>query len=177
MRARLFLLFVVAATACGKPQSDYRGAGLQVATLPLAERVAVYRAALGGAFRLEDPTLSILVDTTLLPRNDGLSGGETMPADLLAALRAAGFVKGTCKLPEKRTREALICPAQRAGYVARFSEPFARAGDSVQVHLVVHQYATPYGPRAERLRFERAYHIARSGPSWRAVREARLPQP
>jgi hypothetical protein len=62
----------------------------------------------------------------------------------------------------------------------RFSAPFALGAerrDSLQVHVVVQQYAIPKGPVAERLRFERAYHVARRGQTWRAVREARLPQP
>jgi hypothetical protein len=175
---RILLLTVATlASACREPPTDYRGSGLQVATLPLNDRVGVYRAALGGSFRLEDPTLFILADTTLLPRDAGMAGGTPLQAELLGALRSAGIVKGICKVPERRQREPLICPADRAGYAVRFSEPFARGGDSVQVHIVVEQYATPFGPRAERLRFERAYHIARSGSRWRAVREGRLPQP
>ena len=75
----------------------------------------------------------------------------------------------------------LICRAERAGYVVRFSQPFALGAggghDSAQVHLVVQQFAIPNGPMAERLRFERAYHVARRGSTWHAVREARLPQP
>jgi hypothetical protein len=113
----------------------------------------------------------------LLPRDDGLSGGQKIPEDVLATLRQTGTIKGTCKLPETRTRDALICEAPRPGYVVRFSAPFARHPDSVQVHIAVQQYATPLSPPQERMRFERAYQIARTGPTWRAVREARLPQP
>ena len=145
--------------------------------MPLADQVNVYRAALGGSFRLDDPTLFILADTTLLPREPGLVGGESMSRDLQSALRGRGVVKGICRIPERPNRDALICDAARAGYVARFSPPFARGPDSVQVHVVVQQYATPTSPRAERLRFERAYQVARIGGAWRAIREARLPAP
>lgn len=145
--------------------------------MPLADQVSVYRAALAGSFRLDDPTLFILADTTLLPREAGLIGGQSMSRDLQAALRASGVVKGTCRIPERPNREALVCDAARAGYVARFSQPFARGRDSVQVHVVVQQYATPTSPRAERLRFERAYQVARVGGAWRAIREARLQAP
>ena len=155
----------------------YRGAGLDVAALPLADQVGVYRAALGGSFRLDDPTLFILADTMLLPREAGLTGGPVMAPELLTALRNSGVVKGVCRVPVQRNREALVCDAARAGYVARFSAPFRRGRDSVQVHVVVQQYATPGGPRAERLRFERAYQVARTNGAWRAIREARLPQP
>jgi hypothetical protein len=150
---------------------------LQDAALPAAERAAIYRAALAGSFQLDDPTLTILADTLLLPRNDGLTGGERMPDDVLTTLRQIGLVKGTCRLPVTRTREPLICEAPRPGYVVRFSAPFSRHPDSVQVYIAVQQYATPLSPPQERMRFERAYQVARAGSAWRAVREARLPQP
>jgi hypothetical protein len=179
-RPRIPLLLAmcgVIALACGRGSVAYRGAGLQVDTLPLSDMVAVYRAALAGSFRLDDPALSILVDLKFLPRQAGLAGGDTMPSSLLAGLRDGGLVKGTCQVPVRDTRLPLICRAERAGYVVRFSEPFALGPDSVQVHVVVQQFAIPNGPMAERLRFERAYHVARRGSTWRAVREARLPQP
>ena len=155
----------------------YRGAGLDVAHLPIADAVSVYRAALGGSFTLGDPSLSILVDSLLLPREPGLAGGTPMSAELRSALRDAGLSKCSCTIPVMKTREPLVCAAQRAGYAVRLSDLFSLGRDSVQVSVVVEQYAIPSGPRAERLRFERAYHVARRGTSWRAVREARMPQP
>jgi hypothetical protein len=155
----------------------YRGAGLQPASLPVGDAVAVYRAALGGSFTMGDPSLSILVDTLLLPRQSGLAGGVAIAPELLGALRASGVVQGTCSLPVQRSRQPLVCEAARAGYAVRLSDLFALGSDSVQVNVAVEQYAIPYGPRAERLRFERAYHVVRRGQSWRAVREARMPQP
>jgi hypothetical protein len=163
--------------ACSEGAHDYRGDGLRDAEVPASDRAAIYRAAVAGSFQLEDPTLTLLADTLLLPRGSGLTGGERMPDDVLAALRQIGLVKGTCTLPETRTRAPLICEAPRPGYVVRFSPPFARHPDSVQVYIAVQQYATPISPPQERMRFERAYQIARSGSTWRAVREARLPQP
>lgn len=173
----LTLLCAVIVSACAGDESAYRGAGLQVDTLPLSDMVAVYRAALAGSFTIDDPTLSILVDPVLLPREPGLAGGDTMPVEVLSALRSSGVAKGTCTLPVQARRTPLICRAERAGYVARFSRPFALGQDSVQVHLVVQQYAIPYGPVEQRLRFERAYYVTRRGAAWRAVREARLPSP
>jgi hypothetical protein len=163
--------------SCRDDPRAYRGPGLQVASLPVADRVAVYRAAVAGSFHLDDPTLSILVDPTLLPRTAGLAGGAAVPAEVLAGLRESGLAKGTCVIPIKRTSQPLVCQADRAGYLVRFSDPFAIGRDSVQVNIVVEQYAIPYGNRAERLRFERAYQVAQQGTSWRAVREGRLPQP
>lgn len=175
--APLLGLIAAIAAACDPPSVAYRGAGLQVDTLPPIDLVAVYRATLAGSFTLDDPTLSLLVDPLLLPRSATLAGGDTMPAAIVAGLRATGVVQGVCKLPVRTTRMPLVCRAERPGYVARFSEPFKLGPDSVQVHLVVQQYAIPSGPAQERLRFERAYHVARRGPTWRAVREARLSQP
>ncbi|MEX2153860.1 MAG: hypothetical protein WD825_11020 [Gemmatimonadaceae bacterium] len=166
------------ASACAREQVAYRGAGLPVDTLPPGDMVGVYRAALAGAFTLSDPTLSILVDPVLLPRSQGLAGGDTMPSEVRSALLTTGLAKGTCRTQVTTSRVPLICRAERAGYVARFSEPFALGGgDSVQVHLVVQQYAIQGGPLEQRLRFERAYHVVKTGSAWRAVREARMQAP
>jgi predicted small secreted protein len=177
----LLALGATIASACNSGSVEYRGAGLHVDTLPVGDMVAVYRAVLAGSFNIADPSLTVLVDPKFLPRQSGLAGGDTMPSALLAALRRDGLVQGTCQVPVRDTRMPLICRAERAGYVVRFSEPFALGAgggrDSAQVHLVVQQFAIPNGPMAERMRFERAYHVARRGAAWRAVREARLPQP
>ena len=168
------------ASKCEREPDVYRGSKLQVATLPPDEVVATYRAALAAALPLGDPALSLLVDPTLLPRDEGLAGGDAMPAEVRSGLQRQRLVSGTCQVPVQRNKTPLVCRAARPGYVVRFSAPFALAAgrrDSVQVHLVVQQYAIPKGPVAERLRFERAYHVARRGQTWRAVGEARLPQP
>jgi hypothetical protein len=170
-------LYAAIAAACSRGSVAYRGTGLQVDTLPVSDMVAVYRATLAGSFRLDDPSLSILVDPKFLPRDAGLARGDTMPSALLNALRSGGLAKGTCQVPVQNTRMPLICRADRAGYVVRFSEPFKLGPDSVQVHVVVQQFAIPNGTMAERLRFERAYHVVRKGSAWHAVREARMPQP
>jgi hypothetical protein len=179
-RSRMLVLLGVVACVTGCRADEmpaYRGAGLEVARLPLNDAVAVYRAALGGSFTMGDPSLSILVDSLLLPREPGLQGGTPVSPELRAALKAAGISRGTCSIPVTRTRQPLICEAERAGYAVRLSDLFALGRDSIQVSVVVEQYAIPNGPRAERLRFERAYHVARRGRNWRAVREARMPQP
>jgi hypothetical protein len=168
------------ASKCEREPDMYRGSKLQVATLPPDEVVGTYRAALAAALPLGDPALFLLVDPTLLPRGEGLAGGDAMPADVRSGLQRQRLVSGTCQVPVQRNKTPLVCRAARPGYVVRFSAPFALAAgrrDSVQVHLVVQQYAIPKGPVAERLRFERAYRVARRGQGWRAVSEARLPQP
>ena len=102
-----------------------------------------------------------------------------MPPGLVSALQSQGVVRGVCRVPIQKTRMPLVCRSDKAGYVVRFSPPYAISGhDSVQVHLVVEQYAIPNGPVSERMRFERAYQLAkRNDNSWRATREARMPQP
>jgi hypothetical protein len=166
------------AFTCAREPQAYRGPGLQVDTLAVDDVVGVYRAALASAFNLGDPALALLVDPTLLPRSEGLAGGDGIPSPIRSAMQR-GLVRGTCQIPIERNKTPLVCRADRPGYVVRFSAPLALGvkHDSVQVHLVVQQYAIPKGPVAERLRFERAYHVARRGSRWRAVGEARLPQP
>ena len=167
----------VIAGGCAPAAPDYRGTGLHVDTLSATDLVGVYRATLAGSFTLGDPSLSILVDPVLLPRSASLAGGDTMQANVLAGLRRENIVQGLCKIPLSATKMPLICRAERAGYVVRFSEPFALGPDSVQVHLAVEQYAIPGGKPEQRLRFERAYHVARRAGGWRTVREARLRLP
>ncbi len=165
--------------SCAREAKVYRGPGLQVDSLPLNDMVQAYRATLAAAFELGDPALSLLVDPMLLPRGEGLGGGDTMPSAVRSALQRHRLVRGTCQLPVERTRTPLVCRADRPGYVVRLTAPLALGAghDSVQVHLVVQQYAIPNGSVAQRLRFERAYHLVRRGPTWRAMREARLAQP
>lgn len=175
----IVLACVGAASGCAREPVTYRGAGLQAAALPPGDVAAIYRRALGTAFALDDPSLSLLVDPVLLPRTAGLSGGDPMPQAVRSVLERDGTVKGTCGVPVEKPRAAPVCRAARAGYIVRFSEPYAlRPGrDSVQVYLVVQQYAIPRGATAGRLRFERAYQVARRGQTWRAVGEGRLPEP
>jgi len=174
------LACAILAAGCAPGSDDsYRGAGLQPATLPDNEVARAYRAAIGGAFDLREPSLSILVDPVLLPRSQGLAGGDTMPPSVQSALVRLGVSKGTCRIPLEAKGPPLVCRAERPGYVVRFSAPLAsRAiGDTVQVYLVTQQYAIPGGPVEQRLRFERAYQLVRSNGNWRAIGEARLAQP
>jgi hypothetical protein len=178
--ALIALAWGTMASKCERQPDLYRGSRLQVASLPPDDVVGAYRASLAAALPLGDPALSLLVDPTLLPRSEGLAGGDAMPAPVRSGLQRQRLVSGTCQVPVERNRSPLVCRAARPGYVVRFSAPFELSTarrDSVQVHLVVQQYAIPKGPVAERLRFERAYHVARRGQGWRAVSEARLPQP
>jgi len=178
MRRGLILTLIASLCAGCRPDAPaYRGAGMDVLQLEASDVAAVYTGALGGSFNLGDPSLYIMVDTLLLPREPGLAGGTRLDDAVLAAMRNAGTVKGICSIPIRPTREPLRCDTDRAGYAVRFSAPFGRSRDSAQVHMVVEQYAIRGGPAAERLRFERAYQLARRGTTWRAVREARMAKP
>jgi hypothetical protein len=178
-RMKAHLLLAAAIVGCAPERQDfYRGGTREVAALPATDLASAYRAALAGSFNVADPGLWVLVDTLYLPRTEGLAGGTPIPVQQLRALHALDVVKGTCMVPlQARGRGALVCGAGHPGYAVRFSEPFALGPDSVQVHMVVEQYAIPGGPQLERLRFERAYQVVKRGASWRAVREGRLPQP
>lgn len=175
---RLAMIVAVLSACTPEPEDFYRGGRHDFADLSPTDEASTYRAALAGSFNMSDPGLWVLVDTLYLPRTAGLAGGAPIPAERLRAIRAIGVVKGLCSVPlQRRGRTALVCPANHPGYAARFSQPFALGPDSVQVHVVIEQYAIPGGPHLERLRFERAYHVVKRGSSWRAVREGRMPQP
>ena len=175
---RVLWLLAIAAACSPERQDFYRGGTREVAILPATDLASAYRAALGGSFNVSDPGLWILADTVYLPRTEGLAGGTPIPAEQMRAIQALDAVKGTCTVPvASRGREALVCGAEYPGYAVRFSEAFALGRDSVQVHVVVEQYAIPGGPQLERLRFERAYQVVKRGATWRAVREGRLPTP
>ena len=83
------------AFSCAREPDVYRGPGLDVAALPPDDIVGVYRATLGAAFNLGDRDLSLLLDPMLLPRGEGLGGGDTMPSAIRSLMQRDGLVKGT----------------------------------------------------------------------------------
>lgn len=160
--------------ACGEDTSTYaRGRGLEVAQLSAADRAAVYAVALGGAFDL-DPGLSLLVDTTMLTRVGGDRPGGALGADVRAALRGTGVVKGECKPQRRAPTRTPVCRADVPGYVVRFSDVFAMGGDSVQTHLLAERYDTPSTGEHNRFTIEQAYQLVKRDGGWRAVRKARI---
>jgi hypothetical protein len=68
-----------------------------------------------------------------------------------------------------------VCPAERPGYVVRFSEIFGIGKDSVEVYLGATRYRRAPKEPAEVLTFERAYQLVKVRGEWRVTREARLP--
>lgn len=152
-----------------------RGRGLQPATLSPDAQAAVYDAAVRGAFEVDDPTLSLLLDPRELPRTVGLDAGASLQPSVISAMRDRGTVKGTCQ-PALTSRRTPRCAAARPGYVVRFSPVFAMRGDSVAAYIFAQKYDTPSSGYSEPLRFERVYHIVRSGNGWRAALEGRVPK-
>ena len=159
----------------GDDSNFVRGRGLQPATLSPAAQAAVYDAALRGAFEVDDPALSLLLDPRELPRTVGLDAGARLPAATVSAMRGRGTIKGTCE-PPTAGRKTPRCSAARPGYVVRFSPVFAMRGDSVAAYVFAQKYDTPSSGYSDPLRFERVYHLVRSGDGWRAALEGRVPK-
>lgn len=128
-----------------------------------------------GAFNLDDPTLSLLLDPRELPRTVGLDAGPRLSDAVVQAMRDRGTVKGTCE-PPLVGRKTPRCSAARPGYVVRFSPVFAMPGDSVEAYIFAQEYYTSTSGYDAPLRFERVYHLVRSGGGWRAALEGRVPK-
>jgi hypothetical protein len=73
--------FVALVVSCGAGEDDHfvRGHGLRVASLAPEARVPVYEAALGAAFELGDPALTLVLDRRLLPRAGGMAEDGRIP--------------------------------------------------------------------------------------------------
>jgi hypothetical protein len=168
--------FVALVVSCGAGEDDHfvRGHGLRVASLAPEARVPVYEAALGAAFELGDPALTLVLDRRLLPRAGGMAEDGRIPGAIESGLRQRGVIHGVCEPPITASRKTPQCAARGPGYVVRFSDVLARGGDSVEVYLAVQKFDTPSSGASESLRFERAYQLVRRGGEWQAIREARV---
>jgi hypothetical protein len=164
----------VAACSSGDDDHFVRGHRLHVANIAPTDRVSVYEAALGAAFELHDPALTLVLDERLLPRAGGMAEEGRLPTAVESGLRQRGVIHGICEPPITTSRKTAQCTARGPGYVVRFSDIFARGGDSVEVYLAVQKFDTPSSGASESLRFERAYQLIRHGDEWRAIREARV---
>lgn len=162
--------------ACSPGDDDHyvRGHGLPVAPLQPDTRVAVYQAALGAAFELNDPALTLLLDRRVLPRIGGMAEDGRLPGTVEVGLRDRGVIQGTCEPPITGSRKTPQCTARGPGYVVRFSDVLARGGDSVEVYVAVQKFDTPSGHGTESLRFERAYQLIHRGGKWEPTAEARV---
>jgi hypothetical protein len=174
--ARGFPLVIAIVSGCRPAESGIvRGHGLGVASVNADARAHIYEAALGAAFTLGDPQLSLLIDPRLLPRTIGLEPGGAVPAQTRTTLRGAATIKGSCEPPTDK-RSAPRCTATLPGYVVRFSDPFALTNDSVLVYLFAQKYDTRASGNNAPLRFEKAYQVVRRADRWIAVSEGRIPK-
>lgn len=163
-------------TGCATGEDDHyvRGHGLRVASLEPSACVPVYQAALGAAFELNDPALTLMLDRRLLPRAGGMAEDGRLPAGVETGLKQRGVIQGVCEPPITTSRKTPHCDARGPGYVVRFSDVLARGGDSVEVYLAVQKFDTPTSGASESLRFERAYQLVHRGSEWQPIREARV---
>src|SRR6185312_12111458 len=175
-RAGYLAIVIAACSGHGRTSSpNDRGAGLTVENLSADQQAAAYATALGGAFDL-GPSLVLLLDPGMLPRERGVQPLDTIPAAVVRALASRGVIQGSCAAVPASQREVPVCKAQSAGYKVQFSPVFRLARDTAQVYLVAERYrpssdTTGYQPPLE---FEQRYALVRSGRQWRAVRKERL---
>jgi hypothetical protein len=174
------MLLLLLASACG-PSEDAdanvaRGRGLKPASLPVSAQAAIYDAATRAAFDV-GPGLVLLLHPLRLPRSAGYAGGDSVPRDLVAALRTRGVVSGTCTPQRDAPRNTPRCPVNVAGYIIRLSDVLRVAGDTVEVYYQAERYGAATGQRPEALRFEKIYELVGSGTEWRVAREARVREP
>lgn len=168
---------LLGALACSSGEADdanvARGRGLKPASLPVAAQAAVYDAASRAAFNL-GPDLVLLMHPLELPRSAGYAGGDSVPKDLIAALRRRNVVSGTCTPQRDAPKNTPRCPVNMPGYIIRPSEVLRVAGDTVEVYYSAERFGAATGQRPEALRFEKIYQLVGSGTSWRVAREARV---
>lgn len=172
------VLALLTALACQEEDASAnyaRGRGLQPASVSVAARAQIYRAAVRSAFDV-GPGLVLQLHPRLLPRESGLSGGEEVSRQLVQELRRNGTIQGTCEPADSARTAAPRCDASSPGYIVRFSDVLQLGGDSVEVYLNAEQYGTTTGPPQNVLRFEKAYQLVKAGDSYRVVREGRVPE-
>ena len=162
--------------ACAPGEDDHflRGHGLRVASMNADARVSVYKAALGAAFDLGDPALTLMLDRRKLPRIGGMDPEGKLSGPVESGLRDRGVVQGICEPPISASRKTPHCTARGPGYIVRFSDILARGGDSVEVYVAVQKFDTPTSGASESLRFERAYQLVRRGGNFEPTSEARV---
>jgi hypothetical protein len=166
--------------ACASGDSDdanvARGRGLKPASLPVAAQADIYEQAARAAFDL-GPGLVLLIHPVKLPRSAGYTGGDSVPPDLIAALRRRNVVSGTCTPKRDTPRGTPRCPVNVPGYVIRASDILRVSPDSVEIYFSAERFGAATGQAPVALRFEKIYQLVGSGTEWRVAREARVKEP
>lgn len=165
---------------CSSGESDdaniARGRGLQPASLPVAAQAEVYEQASRAAFDL-GPGLVLLLHPLKLPRSAGYTGGDSVPKDLITALRRRNVVSGTCTPQRDDPRNTPRCAVNVPGYIVRASDILRVSPDTVEIYYSAERFGAATGQRPEALRFEKIYQLVGSGTNWRVAREARVHEP
>jgi len=171
---RRAVIAAIVVAGCGPAgPDDSRGRGLQPANVPPSAEAAIYDAAVRAAFDVE-PGLVLLAHPRRLSRTEGYGTGDSLPSDVLRALRTRGVVRGSCDPVRDAPRNTPRCSGPEAGYIVRASDVFRVGGDTVQLYFSAERFGAATGPRPEALRFEKAYQLVGSGDSWRVIREGRV---
>lgn len=157
----------------GDDASAIRGRGLQPAGMPADVEARMYEQAVRAAFDL-GPDLVLLMHPSRLPRRADDSTGGPLPDAVLAALRARGIVRGTCRPRHDVARDTPRCDAPAPGYIIRGSEVFRVGGDTAELYLAAEQFAPAKGAKPQALRFEKIYQLVPDGSGWRVAREGRV---
>ena len=178
MKAALLVLVMVGLSACGSDSADaVRGKGLEAATLPPAEQARIYAAAASGSFDI-GPSLVLLVDRSMLPRDAGYGDGGELPDDVVKAMLGTSAFQGTCKpVPDRDPTRAPTCPVSDAGYAVRVSPIFRAAGDTLLVYEAADRYDTRKSGGHARFLIEEAYKLVRRGNRGTVASKARIQAP
>lgn len=178
MKAALLALVTVGLSACGSDSAiAVRGKGLEAAPLPPAEQATIYAAAASGSFDI-GPSLVLLVDRSLLPRDAGYGDGGELPDDVVKAMLRTPAFQGTCKpVPDRDPTRAPTCPVSDAGYAVRVSPIFRAAGDTLLVYEAADRYDTRKSGGHARFLIEEAYKLVPTGKGWRVATKARVHAP
>lgn len=178
MRGALAVAVAIVLSACGSGEGKVaRGAGLRPASLPAADRAKVYAAAASESFDI-GPSLVLLIDPRMLPREAGYGDGGRLPDDVVKAMLRTPAFQGTCQpvAPKDPTR-APTCPVHDAGYVVRVSPVFQAAGDTLLVYAAADRYDTKSSGGHGRFLIEQAFKIVPRGNNWSVATKARIQTP
>jgi hypothetical protein len=178
VRGALAVVAVVVLWGCGSGSGkEARGAGLQPASLSPAQQAEIYAAAAGGSFDI-GPSLVLLVDRSMLPRDAGYGDGGEIPNDVLKAMLRTSAFQGTCEpVADRDPTRAPSCPVTDAGYAVRVSPIFRASGDTLLVYEAADRYDTRKSGGHARFLIEEAYKLVPNGKRWRVATKARVHAP
>jgi hypothetical protein len=145
--------------------------------MPPADQAGVYAAAASGSFDI-GPSLVLLVDRRMLPREAGYGDGALLPDAVVKAMLRTPAFQGTCEpVPADTPEHAPTCTTSDAGYVVRVSPIFRESPDTLLVYAAADRYVTRASGAHSRFLIEEAYKMVRRGDSWAVASKARVQAP